>query len=378
MLPFQVAVALLTFIAASTLALLQWNAAIISYHVIFAIGIAPLILAAMIHFVPVLTRSRSPDTAIRLVPAAALLGGSLVASHFSFPQFAPDAHYIGAAIIAIAVGALANWAYRLRSRAIGKPHPCLDWYLAAMACLLAALIAILTIYLIPGQRAALRLLHLHLNTLGFIGITALGTLQVLLPTIAQRPDASTAARMQASLKWVVAGTIAIACGSAWSPSLAGAGAMVMGVMLIKTTGGWIRLYADEIFTLHGAAPALAIAVCGYFAALVLGVVHAYHHIAFNPVATFIIAFLMPLVSGAVSYLLPLWLKPGRQTTWHQTARKQLGFCGGLRALVFLAGGLLEGLGNEFGWSLALLGASTFFAQICFMWHRSDGVASGEV
>lgn len=369
MLPFQVAVALLTFIAASTLVLMQWNAAIVSYHVIFAIGVVPLILAAMIHFVPVLTRSKSPTKAIQRIPVVALFGGGLVTCYFSVPQWLPDAHYVGAAIIAIATAMLANWAYRLRSRTIGKPHPCLDWYLAAMACLIVALVAILMIYLLPGQRAALRLLHLHLNTLGFIGITALGTLQVLLPTIVQRFDAEIAAQMQANLKWIVAGVVVIACGAAWSASFAWVGVLILGIRLVKMMWGWVQRYAGEIFALHGAAPALAVALCGYFFALMLGTVHAYHHVAFNPVATFIIAFLMPLVSGAVSYLLPLWLQPGRQTIWHKAARKYLGFGGGLRALVFLAGGLLAGLGYEFGWSLALVGASTFIAQICFMFLR---------
>ena len=86
MLPFQVAVTLLTFIAASVLALLRGSAAIISYHIIFAIGVMPLILAAIVHFVPVLARSKGPGKFIRLLPLIALLGGILVTSYFAFPQ----------------------------------------------------------------------------------------------------------------------------------------------------------------------------------------------------------------------------------------------------------------------------------------------------
>ena len=113
----------------------------------------------MVHFVPVLTRSKSPGKFIHLLPASALLGGILVTSYFAFPQTIPAGHYLGAAIIVIAVASLGYWAYRLRSKAIGTPHPCLDWYLVAMICLFIALGAILMGHFIPAQRAALRLLH---------------------------------------------------------------------------------------------------------------------------------------------------------------------------------------------------------------------------
>ncbi len=318
MLPFQVAIVLLIFIAASILALLRGSAAIVLYHAIFTIAIVPLILGAMVHFVPVLTRSRSPGRIILILPMVALIGGVLVTSHFAFPQAAPYNQYFGAAIIVMVVASLWYWAYRSGSKAIGTPHPCLNWYLAAMTCLLIAIVAIFISYLIPSQRAALRLLHLHLNTLGFIGITALGTLQVLLPTTAQRIDPAASARMCRHLKWVVAGTFLIACGAAWHPSFAWVGLALLTIPLAGIFKSWLPLYSREIFTLHGATPALAAATCGYAIALALGTAHAYHY-PFNPVATFIIAFLMPLVMGAVGYLLPLWLRPGQQTDWHKAA-----------------------------------------------------------
>lgn len=371
MLPFQVAVTLLTFIAASVLALLRGSAAIVSYHMIFAIGVVPLIIGAMVHFVPVLARSKGPGKFIRLLPLIALLGGVLVIGYFAFPQILPFAHYLGAAIIIIAVASLWYWACRLRSKAIGTPHPCLDWYLAAMLCLFIALAAILIGYFIPSQRAALRLLHLHLNTLGFVGITALGTLQVLLPTAAQLPNPKVASHMHKHLKLVVTGTVIIACSAAWQPNLAWIGVVLLAIPLFGILKSWLQLYARDVFKVHGTAPALAAALCGYVITLVIGTAHAYHQPHFNPIATFIIAFLMPLVTGAVSYLLPLWLRPGQQTPWHQAARKHLGFGGGLRALIFLAGGVMVGLGHGIGWYLAVFTAGTFLAQtlLLFMMVR---------
>ena len=366
MLPFQVAIVLLTFIAASALATLGGSAAIVSYHVIFAIGIVPLILNAMVYFLPVLTRSKSPSRSIVILPMAALIGGVLVTSHFAFPQAVPHGQYFGAAIIVTVIVNLGYWAYRSGSKAIGAPHPCLNWYLAAMACLFVALGAILMAYFIPSQRAALRLLHLHLNTLGFIGITALGTLQVLLPTVAQRGDAGATARMRLHLKWMVAGTVLIAGGAAWHPSLAWGGLALLAIPLVGIFKSWLPLYSRNIFTLNGATPALAAALCGYAIAMLLGTAHAYHYPSFNPVATFIIAFLMPLVTGTVSYLLPLWLQPGQQTPWHQAARKHLGLGGGLRAIALLTAGVSAGLGYRFGWALAMITVSVFLIQIILM------------
>lgn len=372
MLPFQVAVTLLMFIAASILALLRGSAAIVGYHIIFAIGIVPLILGAMVHFVPVLARSRIPGKLIRLLPTTTLLGGALVVSYFVFPQILPAGHYLGAVIIIIAVASLGLWAYRLRSKAIGTPHPCLDWYLAAMMCLFMAVGAILLGYFIPSQRAALRLLHLHLNTLGFIGITALGTLQVLLPTVAQRQDPGAATRMRGHLKWMFAGTLIIACGAAWYPKLSGIGVALLVIPLFGILKAWLHLYTGEIFKVHGAPPALAAALCGYAVTMVLGAAHAYHYDNVYPVATFIIAFLMPLVTGAASYLLPLWLRPGQQTAWHQVARQHLGLGGGLRAIIFLTGGVLVGLGQGIGWYLAFFAASAFLAQTLLLFiHRTE-------
>lgn len=369
MLPLQAGVVLLTFIAASILALLRGSAAIVGYHIIFAIGVVPLILGAMVHFMPVLARSKSPGRFVRLLPVAALLGGGLLASYFVSPQTIPAGHYLGAAIVMIAVAGLGRWAYRLRSKAIGTPHSCLDWYLAAMACLFVAAGAILMGYLVPAQRTALRLLHLHLNTLGFVGITALGTLQVLLPTAAQRQDPGTATRMRNHLKWMVAGTVMVAWGAAWRPDLAWVGMMLTMVPLLGIFKAWLHGYVAEIFRLHGAAPSLGAAFCGYEVSMLLGAVHATHHPYANPVACFIIAFLMPLVTGAVSYLLPLWLRPGQQTAWHQAARQHLGFGGGLRALIFLAGGIMVGLGHGIGWSLAALAAGIFLVQTLLLLRR---------
>lgn len=362
MLQFQVVLTLLAFIAASTIVLTKSGAAIVSYHIIFAIGIVPLIFGAMVHFLPVLSRSKNPGKFIRLLPVIAMLGGFLITSYFAYPQALSLGRYVGATIIIIAASSLGVWAYRLKVKAIGKPHPCLDWYLAAMLCLCIAVGCIIMGYFIPEQLSALRILHIHFNTLGIIGITALGTLQVLLPTATQRSDPEVAARMRKHLKWVVAGIVVTACASAWHRNFAWIGVTLLAMPLFVILKTWLKLYSNAIFKVHGAVPLLMAAQCGYSISLIIGLIHAYHQQHFSPVATFIIAFLMPLVTGAVSYLLPLWMRPGQQTAWHQAARKRLGFWGGIRALLLLAGGVMAGYGYEIGWYLAVFTTGVFVVQ----------------
>ncbi|OAJ71937.1 hypothetical protein A7976_10850 [Methylobacillus sp. MM3] len=373
-LPLQVAISLLAFVAAACLLLTGKVAAIAGYHIVFAVGILPLILAAMAHFVPVLTRSGTPHRAVRFIPLAALAGGFLAVQYFVFPQMAPVGHYLGAIVAGSAAATFALWALHLRRKSIGTPHPCLDWYFAALACLLIGLCAILAGYWLPGQRAALRLLHLHMNTLGFIGITALGTLQVLLPTAAQKPDPDVGIRMRLHLKWVVAGTLLTAVTVAWQPKLAWIGLAVLALPLAAIFEAWLRLYRPRIFALHGAIPSLAAALFGYLMVLSLGAANGYFHSGFNLIAAFIVAFLMPLVTGAVSYLLPLWLRPGKQTEWHLAMRRNMGFASSARALILLAGGLMAGLGVEAGWALALFALGTFVAQIILALASAPQVA----
>ena len=65
--------------------------------------------------------------------------------------------------------------------------------------------------------------------------------------------------------------------------------------------------------------------------------------------------MLPLVSGAASQLLPVWLRPGIQSDWHARLRARLGRYGGVRAVLFCLGGIAAGLGREWG---LLLGAAT--------------------
>src|SRR5512135_541286 len=138
-------------------------------HLAFAVGVMPLILGAMTHFVPVLTRSRAPAATILLLPGGASVAGLLALLSFALPALIPNLYYAGALLALCAAGGMAAWIVRRSRLALGAPHSCLHWYLAAVACLMLALAAVLAMGIWPDHRLALKRFHLHLNLLGFLG-----------------------------------------------------------------------------------------------------------------------------------------------------------------------------------------------------------------
>jgi hypothetical protein len=325
-----------------------------------AAGAMPLIFGAMSHFIPVLTRTREAERGVGLVPVVALVGGALAVAAFSVGGFIWG-WQAGAVLAMASAVALLIWSRKRRAAMLGNPHACLAWYEAALACLFAALLAILAGALWPQHFLALRRFHLHLNTLGFIGLTAVGTLAVLLPTVIGRPDAGAATRLRQDLPLALGGTLLIAVGAAWLAPLAWMGLIAWGVALVRMGMAWLRLYRAEIFSLHGAAPLLAMATVGFALCLLAGAAIA-SGVAVDPTAVFIAGFLLPLVSGAASQLLPVWLRPGVQNAWHGDMRKRLGRYNGVRALLFFGGGLAAGLGQPWGLMLSAATLVWFLLQ----------------
>jgi hypothetical protein len=261
---------------------------------------------------------------------------------------------------------MAGWIVRRGRAALGAPHPGLRWYLAAVLCLVLALAGRAGDGILPEQRAALRLLHLHLNTLGFVGLTALGTLAVLLPTAAGQPDPDAAGWLRRMLplaagrraagrrrrglvaaRWPMPAPCCCSCRSRCSARpgcVRFPRAMFRASMAPRPRWRWRW-------------PASCAAVPG--------------RRCMQPAAdlaapmrwpAFLLAFLLPLVSGAASQLLPLWLKPGVQTDWHRAARETLGRFAVLRGLTFVAAGWLVVLDRPAGAWLAAGGLLAFALQ----------------
>ncbi|WP_428608040.1 hypothetical protein [Sedimenticola sp.] len=315
-------------------------------HLIFALGIMPLILGAMTYFVPVLTRTRAPEP-LSLIPALLALAAGILLSISLFFSFAL---YPFAAVIGLTAALwLSIWIQRRKKQTLGRPHPGLIWYQLALASLLLGLIAILAGTLFPDYWTQLRRLHLHLNLLGFVGLTALGTLRVLLPTGGGYGDPEAGPWLMRQWRWMTSGALFMALGAAVSPILSLLGMVLWLPPLAQLLKSLFITHRQHIWQQHGATTPLACAVLGLTILLLSGAVHAFGwHAATYTTQAFIPLFLLPLVSGAATHLLPLWVTAARHSNHEQALRQRLGRHGGGRAALFLLGGLLILAGQDWG------------------------------
>ena len=335
-------------------------------HLVLAMGIMPLIIAAMAYFVPVLTRGDGAPRSVEYLALSAWLGGLAMVVGVAARSEALSVALIivGVLLAAKAAVGLLLWTVMRARRSLGSPHPGLAWYLAALGFLLAALFVVPLMWLWPEQRTALRLVHLHANLLGFVVITAIGTLQVLLPTAAGRWDSGAATRLKQDLKFAVAGAALLALGAGFSTAIAAVGSLLFMVSPLRMGTRWVRGYADHLGRLHGASTALGLSCLGLVGLLFAGLGHARGYLHGNDAMLgFVPAFLLPLVSGAAMQLLPVWLRPGKQGGWHEDLRAALGRYSGVHATLLVAGGLATSFGYARGLWLAAAGMALLLLVI---------------
>ena len=317
-------------------------------HVAFAVGAMPLIHAAIAYFVPVLTRGNAGGAISRWPPLLALGGGCLAVAAF-VQGFSGRLIAAGAILASLAAASLATWGlWRLRNM-VGRRHPGMDWYLAALGFLVIALAAALLGVWLPGMQPPLRLFHLHANLLGFIGLTALGTVQVLLPTCIGKADDEAVTRLRTDLRWAVFGALLISIGAsgilprplaAASSVVAALGGVCYGAVVLRLLNAWRVRFGSVLFAAHGTQASLFAATVGLFVVTCLGFAHgATGQGGRSGVVGFVVAFLLPLVSGAVAQLLPVWLRPGPQGEWHAFLRRRLSRYSAARAWTLVAAGL---------------------------------------
>lgn len=322
-------------------------------HLAFAVGILPLIFAAMIHFVPVLTRTGDPGRRIARLPWLAQFAGLLAVAALQgvLPR---GLLYLAAATDFVLAGALLNWISGRARATLGSPHPGWRWYGAALGCLMLALLAVLLMGIWPAYWRALRLFHLHLNTIGLVGLAALGTLPVLLPTALGKPDPEAAGWLRRRLWLVAGGALVIATGAAVVWPFAAPGAALVLVAALGLLGQWMRRFGVRQLLADGVSVSLLAAVGGLLLALAFGVAHgAGLGDGRTTLAAWAIGFLLPLVSGALSQLLPVWRWPGPVTPERLEMRRKLAASGAWRGGLFFAAALAM-LSGRAGLAAALL------------------------
>ena len=337
-------------------------------HLIMATGVMPLIMGAMIYFTPVLTRSRIPRRVLLLVPFLALSAGVLASTGLFWRR---DLLIIPAVLALIAAGTLFGWMwYRVRIM-LGRPHSGMDWYRWALVCLVLGITAILVAMLLPEYWLPLRRFHLHLNLLGFVGMTAFGTLYVLVPTVAGYTDPETRVRMRIDLYFVLAGTILVASGSSWLTWLVWPGLLFWLIPLMRFALSLVVRRRKLVWGWHRSGTSLGLAVIGLLVVFISAGFHAVGIGSANVSLTlFFFLFLFPLVTGAVSYLLPVWLWPARNTSAYVSTMRRLSWGSGARSLVFLVAGVVTIIGTRGAVYLAGFGMLVFLFQFVWaLWAR---------
>jgi hypothetical protein len=325
------------------------------WHLVFAVGTMPMIFAAMAYFTPVLTRTPAAPRELAIVPATAVIAGCGIVGWFAhgieiLRQASPW--------LALATTlSLSWWIARRRNACLGRPHAGFWWYAAALLCLALGLIAVGLSAQLPEHAPALRAFHLHINTLGFMGLTAIGTLQVLLPTVFSQPDPDASGRLARDLPWSVAGAFAIAIGASWWWPLAAIGAFAYLWPILRLVRASLHTYGKRLWSAGHAAPLLLAAIAGMTMLLLHGLAHGVTVARTrDALPLFMIAFLLPLVSGAVTQLLPVWLHPGTPGDRHKSQRRRLAAFARTRAALLACGGLLAAFGLDAGYPLGMIGA----------------------
>ena len=358
------ALTLLALITAASLAAVGAGTPAAVAHLGFAVGIVPLIFAAMTHFVPVLTRTGDAPASIRRLPVLAQLAGVLLvlALQGIFPY---ELLRLAAAIDLLLAGGLLYWIVRRARAALGRPHPGWRWYAAALAVLMLALLAILAMALWPAHWQIWRLLHLHLNTLGLVGLAAFGTLPVLLPTVLGQGDPGAAQWLQRYLWPMLLAVLTVVLGIAIHWLLATIGAAALLALAGLLLGRWQQCFGWQRLLGDGAAASLIAAVLGWMLGLLAGALHGGGSVPAMPgLWAWVAAFLLPLVTGALSQLLPVWRWPGPRSPARDKMRDHLAASGGLRGGLFLlAGGAFLGGFVWPGMILLILGLLLFIVSV---------------
>ena len=340
-------------------------------HLVFTVAILPLIVGAITHFVPVLTRSGGPHRAVQALPVLFQVAGLLTFFHFH-GWLARGALHAAAGLLLLACAGFVAWMIQRARRTLGKPHPGWRWYLAAVACVIVGLAIVPVMDYWPEMWLSVRLLHLHLNTLGFIGLTAIGTLQVLMPTILAGPDAEASVRLRDDLVPAVAGVFLVALGAAvWSPAwwfvrwlLLVPGSSCLLYVVGRLGVAWSRRYGWRVIAGNGAAVSLAGALCGLLLLVAFGVAHGFGRLnGHDAVPAFIAGFLLPLVTGALTQLLPVWCTPGKRTAMRDRLHATLGIGGVFRTFLFVAGGVALAFGQSAGLWLCVAGLLSFVVLV---------------
>ncbi|MEX2655578.1 MAG: hypothetical protein WD532_11190 [Acidimicrobiia bacterium] len=242
------------------------------------------------------------------VGAAAVLGGMVVRSMGGLVVG-------GVAVAAGLVLLAANLLSAVRRSLLRRFDLSARFYLLAIACAVVGVTlgVLLSVGVVGDRYSTVRVVHGHLNLVGFVGFTIIGTLPTILPTFAHHPAVSGG---EAILAWRLA---ILSAGVTVSGLVLGAPAVGVGTLLaacslvLVTAGVTVRLGRTG---LRGGLAYLQVSLgCGWLAvwAVVDGtrLLSASVGPAFDGwIAAAVVAGVGQVLLGSLAYLIPVLAGPG--------------------------------------------------------------------
>ncbi|HLZ36501.1 MAG TPA: copper oxidase, partial [Mycobacteriales bacterium] len=281
------------------------------------------------HFAVALLRAPAPPRRAAAQRLALLTAGQLT-TVVGVSAGRPVVAGVGASGVLAAVAAHLAVLVRLRRGALsGRFAGTVDYYLAACVTLLlgGTLGAALALGVAGVAHDRILLAHLHLNLLGWVGLTVLGTQFTLWPTVLRTRMADGVVTAATRALWLLAaGLAATVVGVLWVTPVAvvglvtyAAGVVVAVVPAVRATrSGHLNTGAAVAMALAGAQLFVALAVDAW---TLLTVPLSTAAARFDDVLPLIVVgFVAQVLLGALTYLLPVVLGGGPLATRAATAR----------------------------------------------------------
>ncbi|MEU2744927.1 multicopper oxidase domain-containing protein [Streptomyces collinus] len=379
--------ALLAAAAQETMPVARW----LSVHMFLLGAVTTAILIWSEHFAVALLHAKIPDerwSTARLATANLAVAGLLLGVWTATPVLTA----VSAALLVAAAGAHLMMLVRLGRGALGgRLKPIVSYYRAATIALIAG--AVLGWMLSgggtggPDRYAGLRLAHIHVTLLGWIGLPVLGTLFMLWPTVLGVRMKDRTTKVSRWVLWLTGSGLLVAAAAlalGWRrPAAAGlalyvAGAALAVHLLVRTVRGNRPVSAAAAWMLATATCWLLIAVAADLAWLAARPLAKAQDGIDALLPVLLIGFVAQILIGALTYLLPVVLSSGPKDRAAVRALLERGWLTRLVALntgATLAALPLPGPAATTGMLLAALAGAAFLTLTVPVLVRSGRKAS---
>ncbi|MFG3264476.1 multicopper oxidase domain-containing protein [Streptomyces bobili] len=295
----------------------------LAVHMFLLGAVTTAILIWSEHFAVALLHAKIPDerwSTVRLATANLSVAGLLLGVWAARPLLTAVA---AVSLVAAALAHLLMLVRLGRGALGGRLKPIVSYYRAATAALIVG--AVLGALLAtggaggPDRYAGLRLAHLHVTLLGWIGLPVLGTLFMLWPTVLGVRMKERTTKVSRWVLWLAAGGLVVAVTALAlglrRPAVAGlalylGGAVLAADLLVRTVRRHRPVSAAAAWMLAAATCWLTLAVTADSAWLATRPLAAAQTGIDALLPVLLVGFVAQILIGALTYLLPVVLSSG--------------------------------------------------------------------